>query len=687
MVRPVGWRKVSGGNSTSASAGKAETQPRSAPRSMKEPVFTLRMSDEAEHEYWMATASEVVVLIGASSVPPVLAKSSASLMFLRPRQRSIERDALGPSASTARSCEMASRIKLMRSVERAEGGSRVEAKREYVRRLQVGGDGSGVANKVVERHAAPLRVLTALEQPPLRVAVAHQAAIVEALVRVAGALAQAIVEALAVDVGAVLLELGNNTRDALGKAGHRKGHLVDAHVKVDTERSVARCAQHQLTCLGGEAVFGAARVARPVVGSERLAHLPDHLRADGDGVSVGQRCVHVAGGVDEAAAHKLGEEQHDGLVERLPRAGPAEHQEVHRAGEHLQLQHDDGELDRPRHARHAEGAHQIARVEEHTYAKWDQVEELHRDHRHDGACRGRDAKEAAQGYVVTEQRHKARRVARLVLEEPRLARADDGVGPRGREVHIVAGPASVIRDGAVGVAEVGAERVAPGERRAEVEERLADGRRADGDDNVDVDDHVELEQRGGQEELGRVARDVLEGAQKDELEPQRGGETGAHDALAVEHPGEPDAHRLGLHHDEERVEDHLEARRSCDVSHGVLQVHRGGRVPTTLVIEPLRTARLEEARSDHDGAKVTRREVRGEEERGERCVCPAEVECGVILETVRVCHPCHDRYAEHEGRLWQNVANPHEALPSLCGGRGPGGRAERGRREAWSGVN
>ena len=49
-VLPVGCKKVRGEKRTSASAGKAESHARSAPRSMKLTVLTLSSSEHGESE-------------------------------------------------------------------------------------------------------------------------------------------------------------------------------------------------------------------------------------------------------------------------------------------------------------------------------------------------------------------------------------------------------------------------------------------------------------------------------------------------------------------------------------------------------------------------------------------------------------------------------------------------------------
>eukprot|EP00967_Tisochrysis_lutea_P078698 scaffold107269_cov34-Tisochrysis_lutea.AAC.2 len=88
-ISPVGWRYVSGGNSTSASLGKAESHPRLAPRTIALSTLILNRRVPLETPYAAATASEVDVDIGASSVPPIRRsiKSSVSRRLRIPRQR------------------------------------------------------------------------------------------------------------------------------------------------------------------------------------------------------------------------------------------------------------------------------------------------------------------------------------------------------------------------------------------------------------------------------------------------------------------------------------------------------------------------------------------------------------------------------------------------------------------------
>ena len=71
----------------------------SEPRSSKPLERILRMNGEPDFEYLSATIRSVVVDIGASSQPPVLAKSSVALMSRIPRKRS--RGALSPCSSRA----------------------------------------------------------------------------------------------------------------------------------------------------------------------------------------------------------------------------------------------------------------------------------------------------------------------------------------------------------------------------------------------------------------------------------------------------------------------------------------------------------------------------------------------------------------------------------------------------------
>ena len=72
---------------TSASVGKADRYIKSAPRSRK--LFGCKHSRTADPDaqYFSATSSEVVVLIGASSVPPCFTNFSSTVMFLIPRHK------------------------------------------------------------------------------------------------------------------------------------------------------------------------------------------------------------------------------------------------------------------------------------------------------------------------------------------------------------------------------------------------------------------------------------------------------------------------------------------------------------------------------------------------------------------------------------------------------------------------